>query len=152
MSANEMFIGLWKLVSFTKKSPRGKVTSPYGEDAIGHLSYGKDGYMFASVMAANRPEMGVSLDEIINAGVLKKLQYAVLGVFLKLIKAWGMHFSYCGRYEIVENTVVHHVEIGSFVELVGSELVRSYEFNENRLTLRFEDTFGAKLEFVWERD
>jgi hypothetical protein len=43
---------------------------------------------------------------------------------------------YCGRYEVRENAVIHHVEMSHFPNWVGTDFVRYFDVHGDTLTLR----------------
>jgi len=69
----------------------------------------------------------------------------------RYLKAAATYVSYAGTYKIVGDTVVHHVQASLYPDWVGTDLVRSYVFSDNRLTLRAEDPPNATQELVWEK-
>src|SRR5258708_30821878 len=71
-------------------------------------------------------------------------------------EAFSTFAAYAGRYTREGDTVIHHVEIASIQNFVGSDLVRTIvALQSGRLTLRTPPTKkgGAKLtaEVCWER-
>lgn len=96
------FWGAWNLVSWIKKAQDGKTAYPFGVDAIGHILYTSDGYMAATLMATNRVSIGVPLEKLAI-----KTRYMM--ALLRYLKAASTYVSYSGSYEIVGDTVVHHV-------------------------------------------
>lgn len=117
---NDCFVGTWKLVSNMKKE--GKViTYPYGEDAVGYITYDANGFMSVQMMKQDRaaPTPG--------------------------------YFAYFGRYEIDKKTkVVHHYLAGSLaLSDVGTDRQRSYQFTGDQLHLvPVEET---SREVIWEK-
>jgi hypothetical protein len=61
--------------------------------------------------------------------------------------------AYCGTFDVDEaaHTVIHHVQIGVAPSWVGTDLRRTYRFDENRVTLTAH-TGGASIDLVWERE
>jgi len=45
------------------------------------------------------------------------------------------YLSYCGRYELQEDKVIHHIELSLFPNWVGADQERLVELRGNRLTL-----------------
>jgi len=83
--------------------------------------YNRDGYMFVAIMSPYR------------------LQFAggdlLIGTPEEEAQAEETFFSYCGRYELREDRVIHQIELGSFLNWVGVEQERLMELRGNRLTL-----------------
>ncbi|HQY30482.1 MAG TPA: lipocalin-like domain-containing protein, partial [Thermomicrobiales bacterium] len=50
-------IGTWRLVSFDVKDEEGRVTYPFGQDAVGFISYMADGQMAVQFGRANRTKL-----------------------------------------------------------------------------------------------
>jgi hypothetical protein len=99
--------GTWKLVSFTLRSTDGALTYPYGKDAVGKLTYTRDGNQWATVGRRGAP---------------KNLPDAL----------W-----YTGTFDInlKRRTVVHHVLYSNISAWEGTDLVRGFKLRDNRLTL-----------------
>jgi hypothetical protein len=108
-ATTERFIGSWELVEWISTDDSGRVTYPYGERALGQISYMPNGRMSAHLM---RP-----LDD--SSGPRQ-------------------HISYWGDFSLdTANATVTHQVIGSSQEsFVGTGLVRSYAFEgSDRLVL-----------------
>jgi len=136
--ANEL-VGVWRLVTVEDRHEDGSVVYPYGERALGYLIYHPEGYMSATVMAADRPRLArpsrpFALSQEDAAAVLKTMGSA-----------------YCGTYELRdESTVIHHVEAALVPNMIGEDEVRPFRMEGNRLyvfTLRPPITTCA----IWER-
>lgn len=122
MPVRDQIVGVYKLVSFTRVSNGGRVTFPYGEDAIGRLCYDRAGRMSAQLMGArctDRP------DYIAYFGTYEVDEQA--------------------------QTVIHHVAASLMREWVGTDLVRHYAFAGSRLTLSATMDDGKGV-LVWERE
>jgi hypothetical protein len=115
------FVGTWRLVSLETRRPGGQVSYPLGQDAVGYLIYTEDGYMCGAMMKPDRKEFAG--DDITQATIEEK------------VAAWDTYISYCGRYEIRDNKIIHQVMVGFFPNWVGAELERAFEFDGNRLLL-----------------
>lgn len=137
----DSFIGTWRLVSFEFRSKDGQVNYPYGKDAVGYIMYSQDGYVAITVMSANRPEFA-SAD--ITAGSSEEKGAAV-----------DTYFSYCGRYEVRGDRVIHHLEVSLFPNWIGGDQERIFEFKDNRLILRTPPLPWGGIEqtgmVTWER-
>ena len=63
--------------------------------------------------------------------------------------------SYCGKYEIQGERVIHHVEVSLFPNLLGVDLKRTFIFDGNRLVLSPRPSLVDGVEqashFIWER-
>jgi len=54
--ASNPLVGTWKLLSWENRSADGEISYPFGEDAVGYLTYNPDGYMFVAMMRPDRME------------------------------------------------------------------------------------------------
>ena len=97
----------WQLVSFTLRSTDGALSYPYGKDAVGKLTYTRDGNQWATVG---------------RRGASKNLPDAL----------W-----YTGTFDInlKRRTIVHHVQYSNISAWEGTNLVRSFKLGDSRLTL-----------------
>src|SRR5436305_1942328 len=100
MTHHAQLTGTWRLVSYQLVGSRGRVRYPYGDDAIGYLLYGKDGYMAVCVMAAGRAPF---------AGEEYRRRATEEGA-----EATRTYLSYCGTYEIFPDRILHHIEVSLF--------------------------------------
>ena len=94
---NNILVGSWKLVSYEALSSDGKVSYPLGPDALGYIIYTQDGYMSVAMMSANR--LGYASGDILDGTDEEKIASA------------SSYVAYCGRYELQDDKVVHHVEV-----------------------------------------
>jgi hypothetical protein len=98
-----------------------EVRYPLGEDAVGCIMYGPDGYMSMAIM---RPEpTKFSAGDLLGGSARERAQAAGTYVFC------------CGRHELRGNTVVYRVELSLFPNWVGVEQERLVEVVEDRLIL-----------------
>ncbi|MBM4254270.1 MAG: lipocalin-like domain-containing protein [Deltaproteobacteria bacterium] len=121
------FIGTWRLVSVEARRPNGEVAptpARYGAKPMGYLMYDNTGHVAVQIMRPDRPKFAVS---DIDKGTPEELK-----------AAWEGYSAYLGTYEIneAEGFVVHHVEISSFPNYVGSDQKRFYELSGDTLVLK----------------
>ena len=115
-------IGTWKLLSWENRSILdGEVSYPLGEDAVGYIMYGADGYMSVAIMQPERAKF--SAGDLLGGSEQERAQAA------------GTYVSYCGRYEFRRDTVVHRVELSLFPNWIGVEQERLVEVVGDRLML-----------------
>lgn len=137
------FWGTWRLVRFEVRGREGDVSHPFGLDAAGYLMYGEDGYMAAALMQAKRANFASA--DILEASAEEKAA------------AFDGYSSYCGRYEVKDNKVIHYIQCSQLPNWSGSEQERYFEFSEDygRLTLRTAPLLAGgeerTLVAVWER-
>jgi hypothetical protein len=156
MSQNN-FVGTWKLVSWETISTNGRTSYPFGKDAIGYITYSESGYMSATIMKAHRLNIQVSSAELMNARkvflrpwlLLTALKY--IKAITRYLQASANYVSYCGKYEIQAETVIHHVEISLIPDWIGTQQVRQFQFIGDRLVLVTPPIGGNPQTLTWER-
>ena len=134
--------GTWRLRSVTT-SVDGVVsdTAPYGPLPTGRLTYTADGQVSAIVSAGGRRSLSVA--DRRAAPVTERAE------------AFATFLAYAGCYRVSADTIIHHVEVASIENWVGTNLVRVARLKGNRLTLRTPPTsYSGRLQvftLVWER-
>ena len=114
-------LGSWRLISWENRTEGGEVSYPMGEGTVGFLHYSSDERMSVAVMAAGRPNFAA--DDLLSGTVAEKAA------------AMASFTAYCGRFEVFGDRVVHHVEVSSFPNWVGTRQERFMAFDGDRLTL-----------------
>ncbi len=115
-------MGTWKLVSMEHRTTQGRIFYPYGKDAEGRLMYSMDGFMAVTVASANRkPFHSQGLFE--GSDTEKKI-------------AMETFLSYCGRYRVESNKIVHVIEMSLYPNWIGKEEPRYFELFNDLLVLR----------------
>ena len=114
LNARERLVGSWKQVSDEETLPDGSVVL---QDEIGLVTYDASGHMSEQVMRRSVSGTQVPSDSI----------YLSNG-----------YDAYFGTYAIdeVKHTITHHVEGSVARQLVGKDLVRSFAFDGDRVTLK----------------
>jgi len=140
--AKNAFVGTWQLVSFELRNTEdNQVSYPFGEEAVGYIMYSEDGYMSVSIMSANRSKFASG--EIRGGSVEER------------VAAFDTYFSYCGRYEIQQDKIVHHVETGLFPNHTGRLQERFFEFDNDKLLLSTPPIIIGEIQrtyhLVWQR-
>ena len=134
------FVGTWRLVSLEARLKDGEVIRARRRRS-GYLMYGGDGYMSVAFMADGRLRFSSS--------------YIRGGTPEEKVTAINDYVSYCGRFEVKGDRVVHHIEVSLFPNWVGTSQERSYEFDGDRLTLStpLMTVGGRRLSnrLVWEK-
>jgi hypothetical protein len=135
------FIGTWKLAYWKNRDETGRVSYPYGNNALGYLSYTPDGFIFAVLSKENRESFG-------NADSFQATD-------MEKISSYDSYFSYCGKYEIKGQTVIHHIRTCSFPNWNGMDLLRNFTFSDNALLLSTQpfqiDGLTQVSELLWEK-
>jgi hypothetical protein len=134
----DQFIGAWRLVSCERKSPAGEVMYPYGMDPVGRIVYDVAGRMSVHIMRRDRPKFG-SDDR--RKGTPEEIKAAFEGFI-----------GYYGTYDVDEKDgiVVHHVEVCSFPNWVGTDQKRLFRFEGLQLVL-LTGAAPTDTRLVWER-
>jgi len=135
------FVGTWRLMSLEMRKSDGQVSYPLGHDAIGFIMYTDDGYMSVAMMSSGRPKFA--------AGDIRR------GTMEEKVAAAETYISYCGRYEIREDRIIHHVAVSFFPNWVGADQERTFKFDGNCLWLStppfLADGVQQTSRLIWER-
>jgi lipocalin-like protein len=138
-----MLVGTWRLASYESRGSAGAVLYPFGQGAIGQLTYDASGNMSAMLMKPNRPPFA---SQDMRRGTDSEVRDAFEGFI-----------AYFGTYTVdpAKPTVTHHVRGASYPNWVGDDQVRYYEMDGPRLVLRTPpiQVGGRSLQsvLVWER-
>lgn len=139
--ARDRFLGTWRLVSFDATQADGTKTQPYGDAPEGRIQYEKSGRMSAMLMQSDRKKVSTPLPQNATVDELRELTRSIT--------------SYYGDFEVDEakQIVTHHLKFANNPNWVGTDLVRSYQFENNRLILSADSPLqtGGTLRLVWER-
>jgi hypothetical protein len=110
--ASYPLIGTWKLLSWENRSVEedGRISYPLGEDATGYIMYNQDGYMFVAIMSPYRLKFAGG--DLLSGTTEEEAQ------------AEETFLSYCGRYELREDRVIHQIELSSFPNWVSVDQER----------------------------
>ncbi len=129
-------IGAWHLESWSLVYDDGRPPEfPLGRGASGLIMYTADGHVAATLMKADRPA----------AAPMTEADKAA---------AYTESFAYAGRYEVVDGTVFHSIEIATNPALVGFRSTRHIKLDGRLLTLSGPDFVpGASRtqHIVWRR-
>jgi Lipocalin-like domain len=121
------FLGTWRLVHSVEDGPAEQRHYPFGEDAIGYITYSKSGVMAVQISRWGRPTVGPN-------PVVGKKDY----------------LAYFGRYELdVQNALVRHLLEGELFPGHAEDLERKYHFFDEKLSLKPLD--GTNREILWQR-
>lgn len=136
------FTGTWHLVSYESRDEAGGVEYPFGRDVVGQLMYDAEGNMSAFVGRANVPPFA--------SGDFSD------GTDAEVRAAFDGFFAYFGTYSfnLSAGTVIHHVRNASFSGWTGTEQVRYFKGEGQRLVLSApirEDGRNVTAILVWER-
>lgn len=151
------FIGTWKLVSWETQTTQGEIIYPFGKNPIGYITYTTDGYMSANIMKSDRLNINIALQELMQARqvllkpwlLLTSWKYIQAG--FRYFQASTNYISYGGRYEIVEEKVIHYVDISLIPDWTGTNLERNFKFVDEKLVLSTPPIGGSPQYLTWER-
>ena len=93
----------------------------HGKDVAGWLMYSKDGSMSVALVKQNRPAF--SSNDLSGGTTEEKAS------------AFGTYITYCGKYEVKGDEVIHHLEASLFPNWAGTEQRRIYAFEGDNLVL-----------------
>lgn len=124
MKAEQLY-GIWELISIYGEFEDGDGTRlyPYGEDAIGRLTYHAEGYMSAMISNSHRSPFTTDLAQV-SGDVAKEA--------LISFDAYGGTFT----LDLDQAIVTHHVTIARIPNWVGTDQVRYFSFEGDVLKIR----------------
>ena len=71
------------------------------------------------------------------------------------VAAADTYISYCGKYEVQGDKVIHHIDVSFFPNWSGVDQTRFFEFKGNRLSLSTPPILMAGIQrtahLIWER-
>ena len=133
----KQFVGSWKLLSWELADPAGKISYPYGRDALGRITYD----------AAHRMSI-----QIMRRARLNFASKPFQSTLEEAAAAFKSYFAYQGTYTVdtTRAVVIHKVEASLYPNHTGMDQVRHYTLNGNRLILE-GDTASGHSKLVWEK-
>ena len=148
----EQFFGTWKLL--TMQAVLGdRVREPYGKAPLGYITYTPDGHMHAILMHSQRPRVVTPVEEFGRRRGWRRLAFAVrhLPALARHSAAMRQGAAYSARWEIRGGEVVHHVTASMLPDWIGTDLVRTYAFANDTLTLTAHYPGGRALALTWQK-
>jgi len=140
-SVRDRLIGTWRLVSDVAFRSEGPPEPEYGPHPLGYLMYDKTGHMCVTLANPNPPHWADPTKPTDRERALTH----------KTMEA------YCGRYEVreEEGQVIHRPELAEWPHYIGSDQVRNFRLEGDRLILSLEETppngERHRYEITWER-
>lgn len=136
-------IGTWRLISAGNVDQDGRFEpfAEYGPHPIGYLMYDGTGHMCVSLANPNHPHWG-NEEKPTDA---------------EKIESFRVMFAYCGTFEVQEEAhrIIHRPEMASWPHYVGTDQVRPYRLEGNRLILSGHETGPgdqpSHYQIIWER-
>lgn len=134
--------GTWRLVSASSVTEGGERNeSPYGPNPKGILIYTTDGEM--AVMISYGGRKALSIADRATAPAAERAE------------AFATFLAYSGRYTVIGDRVIHHVEVASFENWVNTDQIRIVKHEGERITLATPsikvNSKLARFDLVWER-
>ena len=120
-SVEQRLVGSYRLLSFENYADDGEVAQPFGPSPKGFIIYTADGYMSAILMRADRPNF--SAGDILGGSDDEKLD------------AFSSSSAYAGRWEIVGDQIIHHLEVTTYPNWTGTDQPRHFELTDTHFTL-----------------
>ncbi|MBM3548613.1 MAG: lipocalin-like domain-containing protein [Alphaproteobacteria bacterium] len=141
MTLEQRIVGTWRLESWDRVEDDGRRWPRFGSGFSGLLTYTADGFMFAALQDGNRkPFSGPD-------------PYGGTAEECKAAMSTG--HSYCGRWRLEGDAILHDVELSVFPNWVGSEQIRYVRFDGDRMVLRTPPTLRrgstGYAELIWRR-
>jgi Lipocalin-like domain/Domain of unknown function (DUF4440) len=135
-SARERLLGTWRLVSDFEIHPDGSRRSEYGPNPLGYLMYDKTGHMCATLATPNTPRWTDPAKPTDQERVITH----------KSMEA------YCGTFEVQERVgqVIHRPELAEWPHYIGSDQIRHYRFEGDRLVLSLEEIVPGGEKYAYE--
>ena len=103
--------------------------------------YNHGGYMSVAFMHANRPPFA---SKDMRAGTPEEKE-----------AAFDSYQSYCGTYEVLDDKVVHHIEVSLYPNWIGVAQERFFDFDGDKLSLSTPplllDGVEQTAHLIWQR-
>jgi 3-hydroxybutyryl-CoA dehydrogenase len=139
-------VGTWRLTAFVHQEADGAIQGHlFGEAPLGCLTYNADGHFHLNVMRDGRRRFAGPTPE---SGDLEERAAAFSGAM-----------SYAGTWSRSDGPdgplMTHHVEISSFPNWIGSDLVRRLRVTDRDLVLTATppgNSGGQEIVVTWERE
>lgn len=130
-------VGSWGLVACQSIGQDGTVGYPLGTDAAGQLMYDASGRMSVHIVRADQPRF--SRADWQQASVEE------------MCTAWPNYFGYFGRFTLdgEAGVITHHIEGSWFPNLVGTDHVRRFHFEDDSLILDADTDWGT-VRNIWQ--
>ena len=137
----DQLVGTWRLVAASASSGSAKDDAPYGPTPSGIITYTGEGRVMAIISHSGRKPLASG--DRISASVNERAE------------AFATSFSYAGRYSLLGDKIIHHVEIVTVQNWVGTDLFRLVRVEDNKITLATPPiSVGGQIrttELVWQR-
>lgn len=146
---NNPLLGIWSLKAAIARHEDGTIEpEAYGPNPSGYITYTVEGRMMVIFSKRDRPPLSGNIRSPFSPE-MQTLPRA------ELADAFSSFNAYAGTYTLSGDTVIHHVEMASIPNRVGTDLVRTVALNGNQLRLKtpplMRDGKLQTFELIWER-
>ena len=137
------FVGTWRLISYSAVTSDGQTTYPMGRVAQGRITYEAGGRMAVQLADPDRAAFAASDPRAATDAEVRA--------------AFESYLAFCGTYSVHADRgiVVHHLEISLIPKWMGGDVVRYFDLQGGRLTLKSPPILLGGVErgwsLVWER-
>jgi hypothetical protein len=121
VSIEDRLVGTYRVLAMEHYTDDGEVGRPFGDDPQGIIVYTAEHYMTAVLMKAGRPPFA--------AGDV------LAGTDAERAEAFATANAFAGRWELVGEEIVHHLEVTTFPNWVGTRQHRRFDLTATHLTL-----------------
>jgi len=119
--AEDLLVGTWRVLAVEHTADDGGVGRPFGDRPQGLILYTPERYMSAILMRPDRPPFAAG--DVLGGTEAEKAA------------AFGSSSAFGGRWEIVGDEIVHHLEVTTFPNWVGTDQPRRFDLTDTHLTL-----------------
>jgi Lipocalin-like domain len=118
----DRLVGTYRVLAIEHYADDGEVGRPFGDDPRGVIVYTAQHYMTAVLMRSARPPFGAG-DVLGGTDAERAAAFATANAF-------------AGPWELVDDeTIVHHLEVTTYPNWVGTQQRRRFELTDSHLTL-----------------
>jgi hypothetical protein len=140
-AATHPLVGTWKMLSWTRElTASGQKSDALGPNPKGWISYSRDGRMMVVVVRSDR-----------------KAPAALVPTDPERIALYSSMLAYAGSYTVDSEKVTHNIDTSWNHSWTGTNQVRFYKIEENKLTLKGApakdavDGLESVYTVVWEK-
>jgi hypothetical protein len=117
----QQLVGTYRLLGMEHFTDDGEVGHPFGESPKGFIIYTAGGYMSAILMRADRPSFDAG--DILGGNDAERLA------------AFSSSSAYAGRYDIVDDQIIHHLEVTTYPNWTNTDQPRNFDLTDTHFTL-----------------
>jgi Lipocalin-like domain len=114
-------VGTYRLISFENFADDGEVQRPFGDHPRGFAMYTPEGYMSAILMRSDRANFPEG--DILGGGDRER------------VEAFATASAYAGRWEVVGDRIVHHLEATTYPNWTDTDQYRNFDATDTHFTL-----------------